>query len=182
MQGMMISRFTTACLLFALAVSLAGCPSDVTTQVSDKEVQTALTNIFEQRQFSEDAVKEGGGRFKSDPKRLQELKKRYNIAAAKGNAFIEIVQFNLTAGSLQGSDLESRATEVVEAVQRLEEYAYPPTRGPIVGAVISGAIEGLAKAGLIVWERTKDQEARVVENIKQELEKRKWKKFENLSH
>jgi len=180
MRSIKTVRLATSFLILSLAILLAGCPNNVKKGMSNPKVQEALTKIFEQKQLSESAVAEKEKGFKDKPEALQEVKKLYNTAAAKGNAFIEIVQLNLTAGTLQESDLEPRAKEVVEAVYRLQEYPNPPAKAIPVG--IGDLIVGLTNAGIAIWKETKNEQMAIVENVKKELEKRKWEKYEKLPH
>jgi hypothetical protein len=41
---------------------------------------------------------------------------------------------------------------------------------------------GLTNAGIAIYKETKNQQMTGVENIKKELEKRKWEKYEELPH
>jgi hypothetical protein len=171
-------RLATSFLILSIVILFAGCPNNIKKSMANPKVQEAFAKIFEQRQLSESAVAEKEREFKNKPENLQDVKKHYNTAAAKGNAFIEIVQLNLTAGSLQESGLGPRAKEVVEAVYRLQEYPKPPARA--IPAGISDLIVGLTNAGIAIWKETKNEQLTIVENVKKELEKRKWKKYEEL--
>ena len=178
MRSTMTVRLATSCLFISFVILFVGCPNTAKKDLSNKKVQDALTKIFEERQLSESAVTEKEKEFKNKPECLQDVKKLYNIAAAKGNAFIEIVQLNLTAGTLQDSDLEPRAKEVVEAVQKIQEYPKPPAKA--LSPIIADLIVGLTNAGITIWKETKNQQMTVIESVKKELEKRKWKKYEDL--
>jgi hypothetical protein len=178
MRSTMIVSLTTFCLFISFVILFVGCPNTVNKDFSSKGVQDALAKIFEQRQLSESAVTEKEKEFKNNPEGLQDIRKLYNTAAAKGNAFIEIVQLNLTAGTLQESDLEPRAKEVVESVQRLQEYPNPAAKA--ISPLIADIIAGLTNAGITIWKETKNQQMTVIESVKKELEKRKWKKYEDL--
>ena len=51
----------------------------------------------------------------------------------------------------------------------------------VASDVISGSMEGLAKAGVIIWQAGKDQDAKVVDRVKEELERTRWSDFSNIA-
>jgi hypothetical protein len=170
-------RCVIAYLLSASTIFFLGCPKPPPLT---GPTQDALATIFKLKYKSENAVAAGKERFKKNSEGLRKLERLYGDAEAAGNSFIDKVELNLTAKTLQEADLKPQAEETVKAVEELEKYAYAPTRGAVTPIAIADIISGLTKSGLDIWKETRNQEDSVIEKTKGELEKRKWKNYGDL--
>jgi hypothetical protein len=94
---------------------------------------------------------EGSGR-RHDRSQLRQAEKLYNMAAAEGNAFIDLIKINLTARALAETDLQPAAKKVADTVSTLERYVSTGGEPSVSVAaspaeLIAGLTEGLVNGG-----------------------------------
>lgn len=172
-------------------------------------VDAAFQDIFRQRMVSEQAVLDAKEAFAnytgaSLKKKNERLKALYVKTSQEGNSFIDMIQVKLSGDALASTDLKPGATALVQSVTNLDTFVHPEkvvhpaikdkkltgmesiiaTTGSPIGDAVAGAVEGLAKAGVVIWKAQKDFEHGVItdrnQHLSQELEKRKWQKWEGL--
>lgn len=171
-------RMLTPSMLLCFAFATIGCNGkDVLT--GDEKLP--LVDFLTMRNYAESVVGQAKTKFKDDATKLATAERMYSQAAAQGNAFIELVQAKLTARSLSDADLRPAADRLKTALQSLDDYVVhdgkPPMTRPLALDWIAQLIDGVTKAAVTIWTAVKDEEARVINETKAELEKRRWKSW-----
>lgn len=169
--------------------------------VAEPDKQKAFNDVSYYRNQAETKVKSAKLRFKDYDKKEEALiaiEKAYSDTAARGNAFIETVQLNLTAKILTETTLDPYVKQIQDSLSKLDETIEEQTKKKneyieektvtksivgtltIGGAVVEGAIVGLAKAGVVIWQAAQSAKREEIEDIKKELEKRRWKGWNDI--
>ncbi len=182
---------------FVLTAMLTSCihgPVNPPAQsIAKADKQKAFNDVSYYRNQAEGRVKAAKTLFKDYKKKdeaLSAIEKAYADASARGNAFVETVQLNLTATTLSETTLEPYVAEIKKAIEKLDATIDAETKKKqdvgdikrsvgitkgITGDVVEGAVVGLAKAGVVIWQAAQTAKKEEIENIKTELEKRRWK-------
>lgn len=173
--------FSVSCIFL-----VSNCTSIPPSQPSSgNKMQQALQDVSYYRDTVEVKVRDAKMRFKDEPEILKEAEKRYNTAEEQGNSFIEILQHSLTERLFSEDDLMTAVSNLDRAVgdllayiESVEQQKHPEER-PMYRAVDipSGIADKVTKAGKVMWEAARSEETLLVREIKDELEKRRWKSW-----
>lgn len=153
---------------------------------------TLLFDIHQLRDKSERAIIDANNKFKDSPSDLQKARESYNSAGDKGNAFIDVVKLQLTARSIDEASLTEKAKELTKAVNELylhvnKQRAQLETLTSrfysisVTGDVVSGAIEGLAKAAIVFIEDNRKAKKEIIDDTKKEFDTWKWKPSDKVT-
>jgi len=194
-------------VLVTLTFGLSSCNYKVVKPtvpaVAEPDRQKAFNDVSYYRNQAETKVKSAKLRFKDYDKKEEALiaiEKAYSDTAARGNAFIETVQLNLTAKTLTETTLDPYVKQIQDSLSKLDETIEEQTKKKmsieyiekatvsksivstltIGGDVVEGAIVGLAKAGVVIWQAAQTAKREGIDDIKKELEKRRWKDWNDI--
>ena len=172
--------------------------------VAEPDKQKAFNDVSYYRNQAETKVKSAKLRFKDYDKKEEALiaiEKAYSDTAARGNAFIETVQLNLTAKTLTETTLDPYVKQIQDSLSKLDETIEVQTKKKneyiekktgmksiestvkgltIGGDIIEGVVVGLAKAGVVIWQAAQTAKREGIDDIKKELEKRRWKDWNDI--
>lgn len=185
-------------LTFGLSSCIGKEVKPTVPAVAEPDKQKAFNDVSYYRNQAETKVKSAKLRFKDNEEALIAIEKAYSDAAARGNAFIETVQLNLTAKMLTETTLDPYVKQIQDSLSKLDKTIEEQTKKKIEvakktgtesidkkyayfgGDVVEGAVVGLAKAGVIIWQAVQSATKEEIEDIKKELEKRRWKDWNDI--
>lgn len=187
-------------VLFILAIVPAAC-SHASGKPSGPDITKAFNDISVCRNQAESWIKSANSRFKEYEKKdeaLKAIEDAYSAAAARGNAFIETVQLNLTAKSLSKTQLEPYVSDVKTSIDKLKTTIDDEEKkmrnflanstdtksfigGLITSDIVEGAVVGLTKAGITIWQAAQKAKKEEIEDIKKELGKRRWQDWGQIN-
>lgn len=196
---------SVSAVLVVLSLTLASCIHEPTKPtvpaVAEAAKQKAFSDVSYYRNQAEDRIKMAKSRFSGYEKKeeaLDAIQKAYADAAARGNAFIETVQLSLTAKALDETVLDPYVKQIQtsfgkldatidEEIKKKREHNEKKTgikssvsALTIGGDVVEGAVVGLVKAGVVIWQAAQTAKKEEIEDIKNELEKRRWKDWSQI--
>jgi|GEM_PF-3889734 len=171
-------------LLLTVLISFGAC-AVTPAGVSDKQVQDAVSQLEHLKEISEHNAYIVQTRFAKDSEILKQAQAHYSNAAAAANAAITRIQFNLTARSLAGQDFSNDIKRITDETNALIHLVAPQpcapgwvcAAGPLAGLV---SADSITKALGALWSAWKDREEAVVNALKQDLEKMRWKSWRDL--
>lgn len=198
-------RLVSVLAILFLVLGLSGCqwlerifrPDSPWTEPS----KDAFAKVSEVRSRAERLVANAKVSFADDDAALKNISDKYYSAYDKGNAFIDALRVSITAKAMDVK-FDKQADELLGAINELAETirnesdkkdkkpAKPTTTKKQMSvealnsqllmsvASVSGVIKGLAEAGVVIWKAAKDEEWRRADELKEELEKYRWKKFD----
>lgn len=199
-----LHSFLVSMVALSLAGVLAACNHEPTKPpvqgISEAGKQKAFADVSFYRNQAESRIKSAKSQFNNYEKKdeaLGAIEKAYSAAAGRGNAFIEIVQLNLTAKVFSETTLEPHVAEVKKAFDQMDstvegefkkrrEFLEKKTgmKSSVSAITIENPIEstlvGLAKAGVVIWQAAQAAKKEAVEDIKKELDKRRWREWSQI--
>ena len=160
--------------------------------IAEPDKQKAFNDVSYYRNQAETKVKSAKLRFKDKEEALIAIEKAYSDTAARGNAFIDTVQLNLTAKTFTKTTLDPYVKQIQDSLSKLDETIGEQTKKKnehirstkkgitIGGDIIEGVVVGLAKAGVVIWQAAQTANREEIDDIKKELEKRRWKDWNSI--
>ena len=68
-----------------------------------------------------------------------------------------------------------------EQTKKKNEHIESTEKGITIGGdIIEGVVVGLAKAGVVIWQAAQTANREEIDDIKKELEKRRWKDWNSI--
>jgi hypothetical protein len=175
----------------SFAIFAAGCFSPRApledSGISERDLAEAIEKISFNRGIAESFVEFGLRQHRNNLNRIELIRKKYERASSQGNAFIDKLQLSLTLRKIDGdalaADVRKVATAVNELYEATETLSLEPGK-PIasgVGQLISlDKIDSITKSALSIVKAAQDREDKLVENIKKELDKQRWKSWNSF--
>ena len=179
------------CLLL-ISLGLAGCtltPSPVAgSGVTEAELSRAIESMSFQRGLAEHYVTLALAKVRDKPDLTQVVQNKYGHAAALANSLIDKLKFSLTLRKIDPGELAQDIKRVAVAVNELHTEVNLPRIDP-KGGVTASAIEDLitpphvdaiVKAAFAIWKAAQEREDKLIEDIKKELDRQRWKSWREL--
>ncbi len=146
---------------------------------TEEERQSSVLKLSESRTLAEDLVKKAKRNPLSD---LDTIETKYNRARAKANAIIDFVEVSLISGKFRKSDLSEHIEQLEISLVELHEAASNELgwMGIDVQKVVSGVIDGLVDAAVMVWKSTKDDDTKKRKEMKEFFDTLRWKEWDDI--
>lgn len=149
-------------------------------------VENAFAEFSELRNIAELLAVDAKSKFATNAAQLELSRQLYNAAFAKGNAFIDAVQLAVTQRKKKVK-FQKEAKELGNAVKSLNDAVNPPvicdhcaSTAISVALPIAGVIEGVAKGGTAIWKEYRAAQKEIVDEVKAEMDKRRWKSWSQI--
>lgn len=171
-------------LFLILLVGLVAC-AVTPTGVSNQGIQDALRELEYLKMVSEHNAFVARSRFGANSELLKQAEAHYSSASAAANATITRIQFNLTARSLAGqnfsNDIARITNETNALIQLTTTQLCPPGHACAATTLVNAiSVDSVTKTINALWAAWKDREDAVVNALKQDLDKMRWKSWREL--
>lgn len=141
-----------------------------------------------QRGLAEHHVSFALARFRDKPDLAKAVQDKYGRAAALGNSLIDKLKFSLTLRKIDADELDRDVKRVAEAVNELYAEVHPPPIDPKGGVTASviipfltpAHVDAIAKSALAIWKAAQDRDDKLIEDLKKELDRQRWKSWREL--
>ena len=184
-------RIMRWCLL-VIALSILGCsisPSPIGGgREKEIELSRAIEGVSFQRGLAEHYVALARAEFIDKPDLFKDVQGKYGRAAARGNSFIDKLKFSLTLHAIDADEVARDVKRVADAVNELHAVVNPSPLDPnggitasaIIGLLTPAYIDSIVKGALAIWKAAQEGEDKLIDDIKKELDRQRWKSWHEL--
>lgn len=171
--------FVLTLLLFFFGASStawsAQGPAPAIPDPEEQAVRSAIHSLTQLRGVTESLRNDAREKFKNSPKKLLKADLLYESAQGMGNAYVEALQSAIGRRKYEVW-FDREAQGVTDAVDRLARYvgsAPPPGAAESTGRLVEDALS--------LWKTYKDQEGAIIDEVVAELDKLRWKKWQETA-